>query len=74
MCQSDRRFVLYDTNIDGERREPQVIWEQAQEIGKWDKCMATSEEGQWILYVLLNLVDSPRRYVCVRSTGICYSK
>jgi hypothetical protein len=65
VCQLDRQFVLYDTNLDAETRAPQVLWEQREEITAWDMRLATSEEGQCIFYVLLNTEDPPRWYVCV---------
>ena len=67
VCQLNRRFVLYDTNASAETRAQQVIWEQGEEIISWKKCLATSEEGQWVIYVLFRTDDPPRWYVCVVS-------
>jgi len=64
VCQSNRRFVLYDTNAgpDAEPHAPQVLWEQEEGITDLDICLATlpSEEGQWVVYVLLRTDDPPR--------------
>ena len=67
VCQEDRRFVLYDTNPDAKTRAPQVLWEQGENIIAWDNCLATSEEGQCVVYVLFIAEDSPQWYVCVMS-------
>jgi len=60
VCQSNRRFVLYDTNPDAEPHAPQVLWEQEKEITTYEVCLPTllSKEGQWIVYVLLR-TDGP---------------
>ena len=67
VCQLDRRFVLYDTDANAQTRAPQVLWEQGEAIIAWDKCLATSKEGQWVVYLLLSTVNSPRWYVFVLS-------
>ena len=67
VCQFGRRFVLYDTKTSAETRAPQVLWEQGKKITDWDKRLATSEEGQWVVYVWLSTVDSLRWYVRVMS-------
>ena len=70
VCQSKRRFVLYDTNADGETHVPQIVWEQEEhcqwQIGYWDKYSVVSEEGQCVVYVILSEEhNSPRQwYVC----------
>jgi len=53
VCEKDRRFVLYDTNPGAETRAPQVLWTKGKRIHAWEKCLAISEEGQWIVYVLM---------------------
>ena len=64
VCQCRRRFVLYDTKANGETCAPQVLWEQREEITDWGKCIAPSEEGHWVVYVLLSTKDPPRWCVC----------
>ncbi|KAF8126277.1 hypothetical protein EV363DRAFT_1174348 [Boletus edulis] len=61
VCQADQWFVLYDTHIDAETRaqEPLVIWEQEEKIIAWDKCLATSNQGQCIIYVLMSTDNPP---------------
>ncbi|KAF8121107.1 hypothetical protein EV363DRAFT_1589108 [Boletus edulis] len=61
VCQADRRFVLYDTHVHAhtQKHKPQVIWEQADKIVAWDKCLATSEQEQ-IVYVLMSMDNPPR--------------
>jgi hypothetical protein len=65
MCQLYRLFVLYDTKANAETHAPQVLWEQEETITTWDMCLATSEEGHCVVYVLLSTKDPPRWYVCV---------
>ena len=71
VCQLHRRFVLYDTNANAETGGPQVLWEQTQDIITWDKSLTTSEEGQWVVYVLFRTKDPPRWYVCLMSIRGC---
>ena len=70
MCQDDWEFVLYDTSPGAKKRAPQVLWEHDEEITDWDMCLATSEEGHWVVYVLSVMKDSSRWYVC-HFTSIC---
>ena len=72
MYQFHRRFVLYDMKVNAETRTPQVLWEQDEDIFLSDQSLATSEEGQWVVYLSLNLGDTPQRqYVCVMSIRGC---
>ena len=74
VCSEDQQFVSYDTVPDAEMRAPQVLWEQEENIVAWKKCLVTSEEGQWVVYVLLGThdYDSPRWYVCVMLIRGCF--
>ncbi|KAH0834259.1 hypothetical protein J3R83DRAFT_11615 [Lanmaoa asiatica] len=54
MCQLDRRLVLFDTDDNAETRVAQVLWEQEEKITSWVNCHATSEEGQYVVHVLLS--------------------
>ena len=60
VCQSKRRIVLYDTDADVETHVPQILWEQEEhcqwQIRSWDSYSLVSEEGQWVVYVILQEV------------------
>ena len=64
VCQKRRQFVLYDTDPGAERGAPQVLWKHEEGITGWDMCLATSEEGHWVVYVLAAMSYRPRWYVC----------
>ena len=65
VCQSKRRIVLYDTDANADKCVPQILWEQNERIGFWDKYSVISEEGQWGICVLLSEEYSRRWYVCI---------
>jgi hypothetical protein len=78
VCQPKRRIVLYDTDADVETHVPQILWEQDSEehcrwqIGFRDKYSVVSEEGQWIVYVILSEEYNPhaRWYVCIHHVAV----
>ena len=61
VCQLKQRIVLYDTNADVEACVPQILWEQEEHCQRrihfWDKSSLVSEEGQWVVYVILSEVE-----------------
>ncbi|KAF8548769.1 hypothetical protein OG21DRAFT_684604 [Imleria badia] len=66
-CESASRFVLHDVDADAESHasQKQVIWEQEEPVLAWDASSMTTEDGQFVVYVLLSeeKLDIPRWYV-----------
>ena len=71
--------MLYDTDADVETHVPQILWEKEEHCRwtgfRWDKYSMVSEEGQWVVYVILcddrnPLADAPEWYVCIRHVVI----
>ncbi|KAF8550224.1 hypothetical protein OG21DRAFT_1499929 [Imleria badia] len=59
-CESASRFVLHD--VDAHARPKQVIWEQEEPVLAWDVSSMTTEDGRFVVYVLLSekKLDIPR--------------
>jgi hypothetical protein len=67
-CQSERRFVLYDTNdthsiIDKTHAAPPIVlWEQNDKIVQWVSSPGAYREGRWVVYVWLQFEHSSKQW------------
>ncbi|KAF8557161.1 hypothetical protein OG21DRAFT_1494932 [Imleria badia] len=63
-CESASRFVLHDVDADAEphAHRKQVIWEQEEPVLAWTASSMTTEDGRFVVYVLLSegKLDIPR--------------
>ncbi|KAF8550217.1 hypothetical protein OG21DRAFT_1499923 [Imleria badia] len=55
-CESASRFILHDVDADAEphARQKQVIWEQEEPVLAWAVSSMTTEDGRFVVYVLLS--------------------